>query len=289
MIHDPNARTFALSKLDFAGCAFLMESFINPWGRDDPIVDDVLAGKFDEVETLSRWTFTASFAPPYSLVLDIGAYTGLFSLIAVETHPTIRSVAFEPATITFGRLARNIQWNRMDTRVIPVNLAASDISGTSILPHRWGIYTMSPGEGFEQTEIDHTEAVTTLQLDSLLEPCERLPHFLNSRSVPAAPISIIAAIKIDVEGHEGAVLRGGIELIRKHRPVLICESLSVEAERANSDILTAESYVTTRIENERNLMAIPKEHEAQWNANYASWKEIKAPSLCAKSVLTFSF
>jgi hypothetical protein len=34
--------------------------------------------------------------------------------------------------------------------VIPANLAASDMPGTSVFPHRWGIYTMSPGERLEQ-------------------------------------------------------------------------------------------------------------------------------------------
>jgi hypothetical protein len=58
----------------------------------------------------------------------------------------------------------------------------------------------------------------------------------------------------------------------------------------NSDILTAENYVTTHIENERNLFAVPKEHQKQWNADYASWKKAKETSLRidAKSILTFS-
>jgi hypothetical protein len=127
-------------------------------------------------------------------------------------------------------------------------------------------------------------------LDVLMEPRHRLPHFLNSDAIPVGPIESIAAIKVDVEGHEAAVLRGGLRLIRKYRPVLICEFWDAEAKQSIADLLAQQGYVTSGIESERNLLGIPEERHADWRAGYGSWRETNAAGLDveAGTVLTFA-
>jgi hypothetical protein len=66
--------------------------------------------------------------------------------------------------------------------------------------------------------------------------------------------------------------------------------LSREAEQTISEILAPECYISTRIENERNLIAVPEQRHADWNANYALWKQARMNKLTirAKPVLTFT-
>ncbi len=86
--------------------------------------------------------------------------------------------------MTYGRLARNVLWNKLDTRVVAANLAVSDEAATISLPHAFGLYTLSPGERLDRADVDHTEGATSIVLDALMDPRDRRPHFLNSSAIP---------------------------------------------------------------------------------------------------------
>lgn len=160
-----------------------MESFIHPWGEDDPIVAQIHAGTFDEPRTLNFWCSVIAHADANSLTIDVGAFTGLFSLVATALRSDIKSLAFEPATATFGRLLSNVVWNNLDLRIIPTNLAASNCFENIRFPHAYGIYTMSPGEALSSGQpIDHTQPTKCIPLDAILNEGE-LPDYLNSKSV----------------------------------------------------------------------------------------------------------
>ena len=264
-----------------------MESIIYPWGRDDQVIDHIHAGTFDELESLRLWLFAISMAPLNYLALDVGAYSGLYSLLAAASRPDIKSVALEPGTITYGRLARNISWNSMELQIIAANLAASDTSGPVTLPHAYGIFSMNSGDGLKQSVVDHTEGATAIRLDELLEP--KLPHYLNTKATPVHPFSGIAAIKIDVEGLETAVLRGALEIIRKYRPIILCEYWDKDAEIAISNVMTSEGYIISGVKDERNLIAIPEERHSKWNGEYNEWKERRTDSLDIQTRIVLSF
>jgi FkbM family methyltransferase len=269
-----------LSKIDFAGASFLMENFVNPWGRDDVNLDEIHNKSFTESESLRLWLFAVSKTGPNTIVLDVGAYSGLFSLLAVAAKGDIRSVAFEPSSVTYGRLVQDIIWNSMDLRVVPANLAVSNKLGTVILSHQYGPYTMSSGETVgAAADVDHTQCVPAIKLDVLLEARNRRPPGLNSAAVPIDPFDAIGPIKIDVEGHEVAVLQGATRIIRKYRPIFICESWNVKADRAIESVLKPEGYVLSRITEERNVLLIPEEQCQDWFASYQVWKEENAASL----------
>lgn len=266
-----NRRTFSISEIAFADKSFSMVGVQNTWGADDPILEQIKSGTFDEIETIARWRFAVERATPHSFVLDVGAYAGLFSLVAASARPDIRALAFEPSTMTYGRLVQNILWNRFDWKIIPVNLAASDVEAQITMPHAWGIYTMSPGERLEQLDVDHTQPATAVPIDSILKPCSDRPHFLNSKSMLNDPVLNVAAIKIDVEGHEIAVLRGALETIRKFQPVIFCEFWNQEAIAAIANALEPENYSVFRIANERNLLCLPAASAAQWQSEFDAW------------------
>ena len=264
-----------------------MKSIIYPWGRDDQVIDHIHAGTFDELESLRLWLFAISMAPLNYLALDVGAYSGLYSLLAAASRPDIKSVALEPGTITYGRLARNISWNSMELQIIAANLAASDTSGPVTLPHAYGIFSMNSGDG-QDNPLSITPKARQPS-DWMSYSSRNRPTISIRKATPVHPFSGIAAIKIDVEGLETAVLRGALEIIRKYRPIILCEYWDKDAEIAISNVMTSEGYIISGVKDERNLIAIPEERHSKWNGEYNEWKERRTDSLDIQTRIVLSF
>ncbi len=76
-------------------------------------------------------------------------------------------------------------------------------------------------------EKGHLFSVPVQQLDTI-EELKQLPE--------------ITAIKIDVENFEYYVLKGGIELLRKHKPLIYCELWNNDRRKLCFDYLTGLGY-----------------------------------------------
>ena len=155
-------------------------------------------------------TFLGLVAPG-ATVVDVGANSGLFSLLAARRDPTVRVHAVEPVARVFSVLEANVLLNALDN-VTCHRLACSDRSGPSTLHVPVGepvpvmasllsgwAETAAHGEPVERTTID--ELVTTERMDS------------------------VDVVKIDAEGSEDAVLRGGHATLVAHRPFVLAEVL----------------------------------------------------------------
>jgi FkbM family methyltransferase len=158
--------------------------------------------------TLERILDSISGIRKRKSAIDIGANRGDYS-IALARHFD-RVTAFEPDPATFSVLENNIRSVRA-TEVTPINAAVSDRDGQVTfyrdLRPEWGgvagsVYVLHPLEG--QTE---EIRVPCLTLDSYCTPRDLSPDF----------------IKIDVEGHEPAVISGAWQTISRHRPLLVFE------------------------------------------------------------------
>jgi FkbM family methyltransferase len=141
-------------------------------------------------------------------VLDIGANTGTYSLIACAAHPDTRVTAFEPVPRIRAQLIDSVALNRFGDRCEIRNDAVSDSCGTArfhvpaeALPTSSSLHA----EGFRGLEGEHIEVPLTT-IDALLSPDD--------------PVDLV---KIDVEGFEDAVLRGMERTIREHRPAVFLE------------------------------------------------------------------
>ncbi|HEY1303420.1 MAG TPA: FkbM family methyltransferase [Vicinamibacterales bacterium] len=144
--------------------------------------------------------------------IDAGANTGVISLVASNwVGPTGRVYSFEPSLREHEQLQRNLALNAA-TNVTPFNLAVAAGSGTATLrvaaPSHAGLNTIGGEFPYAGVETDHLERVETIALDG----------FVDRQRVPR-----IAAIKLDVEGAESAVLHGAQHVLREHRPALIIE------------------------------------------------------------------
>ena len=130
---------------------------------------------------------------PGDLVVDVGANFGLWSLLAARRGCTV--LAVEPVPPTRALLARNAARNRLADRIEIAAVAVSDVPGMIeiAVPHGesgQASVNADPSDSLER------HAVTATTLDALVGARE------------------VRFVKIDVEGHELAVLRGAERLLR---------------------------------------------------------------------------
>lgn len=139
--------------------------------------------------------------------VDVGCHEGAVLDDILKHAPDGLHFAFEP----LPDLAERLRAKYRDTVSVRLHeLALSDRGAQSITFHH---VTSNPGySGFEQRRYDRpSEEVTQIQVATAR---------LDDELPPDMPIALI---KIDVEGAELQVLRGGRETLRRWQPVVVFE------------------------------------------------------------------
>lgn len=137
-----------------------------------------------------------------AVVFDVGANIGMHSLILAEKFPKSIIYSFEPIKETFNFLKKNVEINSL-VNMNPHNLAVSNKVGKLLMTGDEGT-----GNHIIKTKQRNTTAVNTITLD---------------RFVKEKKVTRIDLMKIDVEGAELMVLKGGLETIKKFKPVMVIE------------------------------------------------------------------
>lgn len=162
---------------------------------------------------------------PGDVVLDIGANVGAHTLgLARSVGPGGRVYAFEPADFAFAKLQRNLALNpELDARTRAHQIL---LSATAADPSQEQIYASWPLEQDDSVHPKHRGRLVTTRNATV----DTLDRFAEREGVDRLHL-----IKIDVDGHELPVLRGGLGLLERFRPVLLMEmSPYVHAEEHNS-------------------------------------------------------
>jgi FkbM family methyltransferase len=96
--------------------------------------------------------------PKNAVVLDVGAHIGTFALLLADVAPEGKIFALEPAIDTFDVLAKNVEENNLQKRMIPCRVALYNENSTVKLFHdeqsgNWGHSIVSElSQSFEEVE-----------------------------------------------------------------------------------------------------------------------------------------
>ena len=147
---------------------------------------------------------------PDDIAVDVGANKGSYLWSLSRAVPLGKVIAFEPQPLLVQYLNQACDVSGLRNVEI-VNMGVSERQALLTLAVPGGGET-SPGASFEeavkQRETFLSYEVKTISLDEYFKHT----HFH------------VGAIKIDVEGHELAVIRGAKGVLQTHRPVVVCEA-----------------------------------------------------------------
>lgn len=233
--------------------------------RGEPLGKVLFWRGLDSFEPGSAAVFTA-LARDAKVFIDVGAYSGLYTLLATTVNRACKVCCFEPVPALRAWLYGNLELNGVEDRVRIVAAAASERPEGTVDFHV-SSNAYSPGSsllrdfGREQRRV---VSVPTLSLD---------------RYVMQENLTGVDLIKIDTEGAELQVLQGALELLKAQRPAVLCEILEdgrghLEGiERLLRDVGYAHAHVT-----EAGLVRRPRlvPDPARRLRNFLLWPEGRA-------------
>lgn len=199
---------------------------------------------FQGIEGYEYETFRVfrGLAKHASLFFDVGANIGYFSLVAAAYNPALRVASFEPLPGAFEYLKRNVRLND-STHVQPFNRALSDQRGSATFS-----FTINP----TFVEVEHHLTSTgglahsgdeQGMVKSFEVQTDTLDHIAHTQFEGER----VDLIKLDVEGAEDRVLRGGTQVLSKHGPIVVCEVLPEIDEENLEQMFRAHDYRVFRI------------------------------------------
>ena len=223
-----------LNKMKYCG-------FILYYTRGAGLIERIRFGSTDrsyEPELIQRITSELN-KNPQPMLLDIGTNIGLISLGIIQKNQKVRIFGFEPSPIPFKTFSTTIFANQLEGRISLSPVALSDKTGFVHFSTHGG--RDSSGDGIMDTKRSGNTAenieVKTITLD----------QWWNEEKNPP-----ITHMKIDVEGAELLVLKGGASFLKECRPKIFLEISNVNLKvypHTADDILSFFESIDYRLEN----------------------------------------
>lgn len=146
---------------------------------------------------------------------DIGANTGIYTLIAGSQDHEIEVHAFEPVDIAYVPLTKSININKF-RKVYANQIALSNFDGTSEFNLQKTVDSTIPLGSSLRKDMGDSANMRIIKVKT-----QKLDTYVHENN-----ISRIDLMKVDTEGTEDKVFEGGEKTINEHRPVILCEVLS---------------------------------------------------------------
>jgi FkbM family methyltransferase len=156
-------------------------------------------------------------------VFDIGANTGLYTVIGGKHAEHSSFYSFEPHPANFNRLQKNVELNDLkNVTLVQKAIGDKDSYIDFYVPKTEGIIdTSSALKDFSETTYGGTISWKPVKVAQT-----SLDNFVALNSIHQLDL-----IKIDVEGYEVVVFEGARKTIEKFKPVIICEIFLSEEKR----------------------------------------------------------
>jgi FkbM family methyltransferase len=174
----------------------------------------------------------------HELVLDVGANSGFYSLVAVSVDASVEVHAFEPYPPVLELLRANLAVNHVGARVRVFGEAVAREAGTATL------HVPDPSHGLIETSAslnpefrveEHRSAVTVSVTT------------LDDHVRAVSPNRRVGVVKIDVESLEHDVLAGATEIIARDKPYIVVEVLPTSNIEALESIRASCGLVDVRL------------------------------------------
>lgn len=178
-----------------------------------------------EAETLRPMQTLAAQA---RVIVDVGANTGVYTLLACAANPAARVIAFEPVPYVFQLLRQNVELNDWLARCDLHNEAVSDCSGRAQMRVPQGSMPYAAGLHVESRSPSSADKIVDVPVTTIDSVCSDQEE--------------IDLVKIDVEGFEDKVLAGMKQVLSTSTPTIIVECTPDGPYKAVEAILSRLGY-----------------------------------------------
>lgn len=148
-------------------------------------------------------------------VLDVGANSGLYALIAASVSDCSQVHAFEPLPSAQTFLRHNIELNRLSHRIKMAAVAVADTDGQAEL------FVPSGNEGLLEMSASLNSTFRPKHSAVLSVPVVTLDTYASQHKLARVDL-----LKVDVESQEHRVLAGAGKMLAKDRPIVFLEVLA---------------------------------------------------------------
>lgn len=176
--------------------------------KDDKRIIPIEILNFDVYE-IDETNMLKELVTENSVVFDIGANIGYYSLILSKWQENCKIYSFEPIPKTYNYLLENIKLNKCNN-IYTNNIALSNKEGYEIF------YYNKMLSGNSSMKVLNSK----VKLEEFNCKLSRLDTYVEENEIEK-----IDVIKCDTEGSELLVFEGGIESIKKFKPVVYTEIL----------------------------------------------------------------
>lgn len=240
------------------------------WIREDSFMEKVIfeKGLYGgwEKESLKIW---AHLCHRSAVILDIGANTGIFSLLAYNNNPSANIIAVEPIDINYNVLRQNIDRNGAGIKT--EKLALSDQAGTAkmfMLKDRLNYMTSVNDDRYK--DAPHVRGdFEVVEIEVPIQPFSYIAQKYN--------LEQLDLIKLDVEGHELDVLKTMLPYLEQYKPSVLIEVIGHDNALALNDLFARMGYVFISIDEENTSKVV----ERLWDNDHHNFL------LCTKETITY--
>lgn len=161
-----------------------------------------------EKESLNTWK---KLCIGKEIIFDIGANTGIYSLIAKTINKDCKVFAFEPQPNIYNSLNKNNILNQFDIICEPIALSNTNGVASFFNYGASAFETNSTAGSLNKQHRPHNQS-------SIEVNCLTLESYIINKNIPK-----IDLMKIDVETHEVEVIEGMKDFLEKFKPTILLE------------------------------------------------------------------
>jgi FkbM family methyltransferase len=191
-----------------------------------------------------------------NVILDIGANTGLFTLLAKTVNPHTQVYAFEPLPQFHQQLQKNLDVNHYNVSVEPIALSNYQGTANFYVPelNQGNLYSSSLNLSHYYQHQSSQPRVHSVEVTTL-------DQWLVNRS-----ISNVDLVKIDAEGEDLNILKGFSKTLQTTYPDFLLEIQNNLTGQAIQSILTPDRYLYFSIDEAEGLKQLDSlQHHHQRN------------------------
>lgn len=202
------------------------------------------------------------------VVFDIGANTGIYSLLTKCINKNAEVYAFEPSINTIGKLRHNIELNNYNIRC--EQLAVSDIDGEQIF--------------YDLTDVNQTSASLSEEKNKKWEYFKgeiieyKVRTMTLKKYIEDNEIRNIDLIKMDIEMHEPEAVKGMGKYLDLYKPIVLIEVLSDKVAEALNELIK-DDFLIFHLKGAGNFESVSKFRAFPGGWNYLFFHKEKSSKI----------